>query len=135
MTQHLEECQRRVRYDLHQYNGQAQEHYGKLAKSIVKKQTNFRLGKKNHKGKYTKSYVQQMVEVMLHQKKLRGDPELAVRPSEYSRQKRKKRKTRATARAASNSNTVTKKAAWGEHHTPLSGIKNDNDKENKNNDT
>ena len=124
-----------MRYDLHRYNGQAQEHYGKLAKSVVKKQTNFRLGKKNHKGKYTKSYVQQMVEAMLHRKSLNADPELAVRPSDYSRAKSKKRKTRATARQRSKQSTVTKKTAWGEHHTPLSGTKTDDDKENKNNST
>ena len=70
MTRHLGDAQRRVQWDLHRYNGQAQEHYGKIAKTTVTKQTNFRLGKKNKQGKYTPSYIQQMVEKMVHRKKL-----------------------------------------------------------------
>ena len=49
-----------------------------IAKTTVQQQTNFRLGKKNHKGKYSKSYVQQMVEVMLHRKTLNAGSGLAV---------------------------------------------------------
>ena len=128
MTMDLEDCQRRVQYDLHRYSGQAQEHYGKLAKSIVKKQTNFRLGKKDHKGKYTKSYVQQMVENMLTRKQL--SRVVPVPKSEYARQKSKKRQTRATARVQ---HKAQKKAAWSAHHTPASAVKNDHDKENENN--
>ena len=70
MTQHLKANQLRVRYDLSKYSCQGQEHYGKIMKTLVKTQTNFRLGGKKQKKdsngneEYEKCYVQQSVEAI-----------------------------------------------------------------------
>ena len=97
MTRHLGDCQRRVQYDLHRHSScEAQEHYGKVVKTVVTQQTNYRLGKKNLAGKYTTSYIQQAMQVLLHRKKL--NMEVQVRKSEYSRKKDKEAKQRREAR-------------------------------------
>ena len=123
MTMHLEECQRRVQYDLRRYNCQSQEHYGKIAKTTVKTQTNYRLGRKDHKGKYSKSYVQQMVEVMLHRKQL--NMAVPVRPSEYSRRKQRQVEKAQAAkqqhqRVPRRQPKLEKKAQWPEVSAAMS---------------
>ena len=126
MTRHLGDCQRRVQYDLHRYSCEAQEHYGKVVKTVVTQQTNYRLGKKNLAGKYTTSYIQQAMQVLLHRKKL--NMEVQVRKSEYSRKKDKEAKQRREARRQAreagstipaNKAKVEKQAGWAGCHTPM----------------
>ena len=104
----------------------AQEHYGKVVKTVVTQQTNYRLGKKNLAGKYTTSYIQQAMQVLLHRKKL--NMEVQVRKSEYSRKKDKEAKQRREARRQAreagsaipaNKAKVEKQAGWGGCHTPM----------------
>ena len=126
MTRHLGDCQRRVQYDLHRYSCESQEHYGKVMKTTVTKQTNYRLGKKNLHGKYTPSYIQQAMQVVLHRKQLMA--QIPVRASDYSRRKakdrREQREARRQARAAGNAAPakkpkVERQAGWVGCHTPM----------------
>jgi hypothetical protein len=91
MTCHLEEQQLRVQYDLAKYSCQAQEHYGKVMKQLVKNHSNFRLGQKSKRqgmenAEFEKSYIQQGAEHMAYRKQLNTD--VPVRGSEYSVQKK-----------------------------------------------
>ena len=70
MSHHLEVCQLRVQYNLTKYGGQAQEHYGKIAKYIVRNLTNLQLGVRKRNGAFAKSYVQQTVEQLCWRKYL-----------------------------------------------------------------
>ena len=131
MVRHLGDCQRRVQYDLHRYSCQSQEHYGKIAKTLVKTQTNFRLGKKNMKGKFTTSYIEQVMRIMVYRKKL--NMKVPVRKSEYSRRKNRQRQQQREQRrqaAAGNAQQqpqkkakVERKSGWSDQQQPMAVAK------------
>ena len=146
ITRHLEAHQLRVQYDLSRYSGQAQEHYGKIQKSIVKTQTNFAMGSKKKNGEFNKSYVQQGAEVMLHRKSL--NQEVPVRGTDYSvgkkqieqwtqtrKQQRRQRtvldqkcskrdaKLERKASTFKQRKLVTKHDEWVPHHAAMSKTK------------
>ena len=162
MTQHLEQCQLRVQYDLARYSCEGQEHYGKILKQIVKMQTNFRMGSKSKKkirtgkdkGKleesFDKSYIEQAAAIMAYRKHLNG--QVAVKPSEYSIQKRdiqewtreckehqkkktkppvpktkakrkRRRQVKKAVKKKLDRRTTTQNSQWMKTHTPQSKLK------------
>ena len=58
MTMHLEEMQMHCQYDLVDYCGQSQEHYGKIIKGIIRRQSNHHLGKKEDGSNHSSSTMQ-----------------------------------------------------------------------------
>ena len=70
MSTHLEEMQMKLEWDLVDYSGQAQEHYGKLCKSIVRHQCNHQLAKTKKDGTKSASKVMQVAKNMMHRQHL-----------------------------------------------------------------
>lgn len=88
MTAHLEEAQLAVEDDLMAYSGQAQEHFGKQFKFLVKTQTNHNIGGKNKDGSLTSSYIFQAAKTMMFRKRLRDT--VPVPATDYMAKKLKK---------------------------------------------
>lgn len=131
MALHFEECQRRLQHDLVRYSCQAQEHYGKIAKSIVRLRTNGLLGKCVRRWKrkrvhkkgdelectrsttISKGYVRQFVEEVAHGRELRRL--VPVKPTAYNGMMSKKRQRTTRATSTSNSARFVKAEDWKEH--------------------
>ena len=69
MTMHIEEMQLNCQYDLIDYCGQSQEHYGKIMKNLIKHQCNHHLGKKED-GSNKSSSVMQVAKNMAYRQEL-----------------------------------------------------------------
>lgn len=133
MALHFANCQRRLQHDLIRYSCQSQEHYGKIAKSIVRNRTNGKLGtterrwKRKRGGakgeleltmgdKITEGYVMQAVKQMAHRHEI--DQKVVVKPSAYGLNKRLKTKERADAMAVEGATPapfLVKKGDWDVH--------------------
>jgi hypothetical protein len=85
MSVHLEEMQRNLEWDLVDYSGQAQEHYGKMCKSIIAGQTNHQLSKVKKDGSKSASVVMQMAKNMMYRKHLMSI--VPIPATEYSHKK------------------------------------------------
>ena len=118
MSHHLEACQQRVQYNLTKYGGQAQEHYGKVAKHIVRRMTNLQLGVRKRSGAFVKSYVQQTVEQLCWRKYL--NQQIPVQPTDYARAKQRRKLDESEDFTTGPVDAIGKVEAWGGHHTPMS---------------
>ena len=118
MSHHLEACQQRVQYNLTKYGGQAQEHYGKVAKHIVRRMTNLQLGVRKRNGAFVKSYVQQTVEQLCWRKYL--NQQIPVQPTDYARAKPKCKLDESEDFTTGPVGAIGKVGGWGGHHTPMS---------------
>ena len=118
MSHHLEACQQRVQYNLTKYGGQAQEHYGKVAKHIVRRMTNLQLGVRKRSGAFVKSYVQQTVEQLCWRKYL--NQQIPVQPTDYTRAKQRRKLDESDDFTTGPVDAIGKVEAWGGHHTPMS---------------
>ena len=107
-----------MQYNLTKYGGQAQEHYGKLAKHIVRKMTNLQLGVRKRSGAFVKLYVQQTVEQLCWRKYL--NQQIPVQPTDYTRAKQRRKLDEADDFTTGPVDAIGKVEAWGGHHTPMS---------------
>ena len=139
MALHFAPCQRRVQHDLIRYSCQSQEHYGKIAKYIVRNRTNFLLGKKVKRwrrveGKdelqlvqsdsISKGYVEQCVQQIAYKTHLKRV--IPVKETEHDNAMRKAKRSRHQHAeknpgvAPAPRKSVIKKSEWDPHHVVMS---------------
>ena len=129
MALHFAPCQRRIQHDLIRYSCQSQEHYGKIAKYIVRNRTDFLLGKKvkrwrrveGHKelqlvegDSISKGYVEQCIQQVAYKRYLKREVPVKSTASENAMRKAKKQKVEHAQQHPDEQPTprVVKKEKW-----------------------
>jgi hypothetical protein len=90
MSMHLEEMQMNLEWDIVDYSGQAQEHFGKICRTIIANNTNHHLAKEKKDGTMSDSVVLQMAKNLMYRRVL--NELVPIPPTNYSKNKLKKKK-------------------------------------------